>query len=41
MVKKVTLDDESYWKLRELKTKFRKTTWKELIEEMYKRIGEE
>ena len=34
-MKKITLADDSYWKLLEIKTKMRCQTWKELIDKLY------
>ena len=31
---KITLDEESYWKLKELKIKFKAKTWKELVDKL-------
>lgn len=33
-MKKITLTDDSYWKLLEIKTKKRCRTWKELIDKL-------
>ena len=32
---KITLDDESYFKFSELKARYKKKTWRELIEFIY------
>jgi len=37
-VKKVTLQEESYWKLQEMKAKMKCGTWKELIDKLYDKI---
>ena len=38
MVKKITISDEAYWKLMELKAKLRAETWDDLIEKIYKMV---
>jgi len=35
-MKKISLDDETYWKLLDLKVKMKCRTWKELIEKIHK-----
>jgi len=32
---KISVDDETYWKLQELKIKLKARTWKELIAKIY------
>ena len=34
-MRKITLSDDSYWKLLEIKTKMRCRTWKELIDKLH------
>jgi len=36
-MKKISIPEESYWKLAELKAKLHCKTWKELIEVLYQR----
>jgi len=36
MVKKITLDDESYWELKKLKAILKAKTWKEFVEKIKK-----
>ncbi len=36
-MKKISIPEESYWKLVELKAQFRCKTWKELIDLLYQR----
>jgi len=38
MMKKISIQEESYWKLVELKARFHCKTWKELIDLLYHRI---
>jgi len=35
--KHLTLTEDAYWKLQELKVRFKVSTWEELIDELYKR----
>jgi len=35
ILKKITLHDDSYWKLQELKAKLHCTTWQELVNKLY------
>ena len=37
-LKKITLQDDSYWKLLEIKVKLKCGTWKETIERLYKSV---
>jgi len=39
-VKKITISDESYWKLMEIKVKLKCGTWKEMINELHKMVFE-
>lgn len=41
MRKSISIQDESYWKLIELKAKMRAKTWDELIDKIYKVIKNE
>ena len=34
-MKKISLDDETYWKLLDLKVKMKCRTWRELIDKLY------
>ena len=34
-MKKITLSDDSYWKLIEIKTRMRCRTWKELVDKLH------
>jgi len=38
MMKKISIPEESYWRLVELKARFHCKTWKELIDLLYHRI---
>jgi hypothetical protein len=37
LMKKISLSEESYWKLIELKSKFRCTTWKDLVDVIHRK----
>jgi len=37
-MKKVTISDESYWKLMEIKVKLKCATWRETINELHKLV---
>ena len=37
-MKKITIPDESYWKLLEIKVKLRCRTWKETIDKLHKLV---
>lgn len=37
-MKKITISDDSYWKLLEIKVKLKCRTWKETINELYELI---
>ena len=39
-MKKITISDESYWKLMEIKVKLKSRTWKETINELHKLVFE-
>jgi len=38
MRKSISIQEESYWKLMELKAKLRAETWDDLIEKIYKMV---
>ena len=37
-MKKISIPDESYWKMVELKVRLRCRTWRELIDKLYKLV---
>jgi len=39
-MRKITISDESYWKLMEIKVKLKCRTWKETINELHKMVSE-
>lgn len=39
-MKKITLSDDSYWKLLEIKVKLKCRTWKEVTDELYRIVFE-
>ena len=38
LMKKISIPEESYWKLIELKSKYRCNTWKELIDLLHRKM---
>lgn len=39
-MKKISLDDETYWKLLNLKVKMKCGTWKELVDKLHENEGQ-
>ena len=39
-MKKISLDDDTYWKLLHLKVQMKCRTWKQLIEKLYEIVGQ-